>query len=408
MPPMPGTEPRPAPKRWEQRTRPPDETLAALTPLYDEMGISRIADLTDLDRIGIPVAQAVRPYGLSLSVAQGKGTSLAAAMASAAMEAAEGWHAECVDLTRRVASLREAMPGVDPGDLPVRGCLDPDVQLSFVAGVNLLDGALAWLPSDLVHKDFTRPPEHPAFRRSTNGLASGNTRAEAIAAALHEVVERDATAAFEASGEAARRVSRVSVASVADRSRVLAELIGRIRSAGLHLWLYDMTHALGVPAYRADIAEVSSSGDGGAPVRRVHAGRGCSLCPVTAATRAITEAAQSRLTEIAGSRDDLAADAYAPPVTGNLFRGLAEIASALELRPRPFDRVDESGPCAEEDVARLCARLSDHGYSRVLCADLSRPGWPIHVVRVIVPGLGFLDGHLPRLAGSNRTAAHAE
>ena len=36
-------------------------------------GVTRLADVTDLDRLGVPVFQAVRPWGLSLSVHQGKG-----------------------------------------------------------------------------------------------------------------------------------------------------------------------------------------------------------------------------------------------------------------------------------------------------------------------------------------------
>ena len=47
------------------------------------MGITRLADVTGLDNIGIPVFQAIRPNARSLSVSQGKGVSLEAAQASA-------------------------------------------------------------------------------------------------------------------------------------------------------------------------------------------------------------------------------------------------------------------------------------------------------------------------------------
>jgi ribosomal protein S12 methylthiotransferase accessory factor len=45
------------------------------------MGVTRIANVTGLDRIGIPVAIAVRPNSRSVSVAQGKGQTVPLALA---------------------------------------------------------------------------------------------------------------------------------------------------------------------------------------------------------------------------------------------------------------------------------------------------------------------------------------
>jgi ribosomal protein S12 methylthiotransferase accessory factor YcaO len=47
------------------------------------MGITRLGNITGLDRIGIPVAIAVRPNSRSVSVSQGKGLELPQALASA-------------------------------------------------------------------------------------------------------------------------------------------------------------------------------------------------------------------------------------------------------------------------------------------------------------------------------------
>jgi ribosomal protein S12 methylthiotransferase accessory factor YcaO len=38
------------------RTVPPDQTLARVLPLFPAFGITRVANLTGLDRIGIPFA----------------------------------------------------------------------------------------------------------------------------------------------------------------------------------------------------------------------------------------------------------------------------------------------------------------------------------------------------------------
>ena len=76
------------------RVRPPEETYEAIRPLLRDFGITRLADVTGLDIIGIPVVMAVRPLGTTLSVAQGKGATLLLAKVSGAMEAIEFWHAE--------------------------------------------------------------------------------------------------------------------------------------------------------------------------------------------------------------------------------------------------------------------------------------------------------------------------
>ena len=50
------------------RTRSPADTLAAWAPLMPRLGITRLADITGLDVIGLPVIQAVRPNARSVSV----------------------------------------------------------------------------------------------------------------------------------------------------------------------------------------------------------------------------------------------------------------------------------------------------------------------------------------------------
>ena len=71
------------------RARDALETLAWVQPLLPRFGITRVANITGLDRIGIPVWISVRPHGRSLSVAQGKGLTPELAQASAVMESIE-------------------------------------------------------------------------------------------------------------------------------------------------------------------------------------------------------------------------------------------------------------------------------------------------------------------------------
>src|SRR5436309_1928919 len=79
------------------RSRDPQETVDGVRPHFGELGITRVANVTGLDRIGIPVVMVVRPNSRSLSVSQGKGLTLAAARASGIMESLESHHAERAD-----------------------------------------------------------------------------------------------------------------------------------------------------------------------------------------------------------------------------------------------------------------------------------------------------------------------
>ena len=65
-----------------------------IQPALPLAGITRVADLTGLDWVGIPVWMAVRPNSYSLTVSQGKGVLSAEARIGAAMESLEAYVAE--------------------------------------------------------------------------------------------------------------------------------------------------------------------------------------------------------------------------------------------------------------------------------------------------------------------------
>jgi len=69
-----------------ERTRSPAETVAIYRPVMEAVGITRLANVTGLDCVGIPVFMAVRPNARSLAVSQGKGVDADAVRASAMME----------------------------------------------------------------------------------------------------------------------------------------------------------------------------------------------------------------------------------------------------------------------------------------------------------------------------------
>ena len=75
------------------------ETLGRIEPLTKAAGITRVADITDLDRIGIPVFSSIRPGAKegAISIYNGKGASREQARVSAIMEAMERYSAEPKD-----------------------------------------------------------------------------------------------------------------------------------------------------------------------------------------------------------------------------------------------------------------------------------------------------------------------
>ena len=80
--------------RGTQRTAPPERTLGTIWAAAPTVGLTRLADVTGLDRIGIPPSSATGPTRPTLTVSGGKGFTTLAAMVSAGMEAVEIWHAE--------------------------------------------------------------------------------------------------------------------------------------------------------------------------------------------------------------------------------------------------------------------------------------------------------------------------
>ncbi|WP_405796343.1 YcaO-like family protein [Streptomyces sp. NBC_01506] len=279
------------------RTLPPARTWQAIRPLLPAYGVTRVADVTGLDDLAIPVTMAVRPLSRTLSVAQGKGVSLDAARVSGAMEALEVWHAErAVPPTelRRVAAADLNLPyTVDELEQHAGALVTDRTPLDWITARSAVDGAAALVPAAAVRLGRQ---EHDDWRlylpsASTNGLASGNTRAEALAHGLCEVIERDVLSTVPRAG----RVELIDPATVDGGEP--AVLVDRLRRARVWVELTCWPNRFGVPVmcchlWREDQAAV------------LVAGSGAHVDPAVALTRAITEAAQSRLTLITGSRED--------------------------------------------------------------------------------------------------------
>jgi ribosomal protein S12 methylthiotransferase accessory factor len=371
------------------RLVPPAETVARLRPYLAELGITRVANVTGMDDVGIPVAMAVRPNARSLSVGFGKGLDLDAARASAIMEALEQQLAERIDLPLRLASAAELgarRPLVDLARLP-RGPrpLGPRTRTLWIEGREVLSGRSAFVPYELVHLDLTLPlPEGSGhFPLGSNGLASGNAPLEAICHGLYELVERDAAALFAARSAAAQASRRVDLATIDDPDA--RALLGKFDLAGVDVALWDLTTDVGLPVFLCEALDRERN-----PFRPLGAARGfgCHGSRAVAAIRALTEAAQSRIARILASRDDILSarlDAIAADEADAAHR--ARRRSPPGPGRRFGDAPDRIAATFEEDLAFACARLEDAGLGPVVAVDLSAPRLPVSVVRVVAPGL---------------------
>lgn len=363
------------------RARVPTETLSAIKPVFDDVGITRIADVTWLDDIGIPVFQAVRPDAWTLCVSQGKGLTADLAKVSAAMEAIELWHAERLPPGERNATPREIVAEVEfrVDELPLvaRSAVNMDARLQWSEAVVVRTGARTWLPTDLLSMDgrVTDRWSVPMFDNASNGLASGNTVTEAVLHGLYEVIERDALARWTGPPDA----STVALETVTGPAR---SLIDAMRRAGVAVRVTALPSLVSIPCFRAETWSESM------PMLVV--GSGCHLDRDVALCRALTEAAQARVTVIAGTRDDISLAEYAEIKRGGRlnppdFAAPAGGGAGLDYTDQPTVRQ----PFLGDDLRMVVSRVAAVTGREPMYADHTRPDLGVPVVRVVCPGLRF-------------------
>jgi len=366
------------------RLIPPEATLENIRPHLAANHVTRCADLTGLDRLGIPVYCAIRPKGKTMQVANGKGLRHVDAKVSALMEAVEVFHAENPACELRAASYaelsREGRRAVRPSDLPEylsETFFSERFRLKWVAGEDLLSGEEVWLPSSAAY--ISRPRLH-AF--TTNGLASGNHVVEATLHAVYEVVERDTVARLRDGDRLSFRPDRcrfIDTGTLPEGPlRALHELI---RRAGMKLVLIRVEGVTPIHTFMAVILDNSPFSH----ATTVNTGYGSHLDAAVAAVRAVTEAAQVRLTYIHGSRQDVKSATYARAHTRlyDFYDRLPRDASWAELDGRASTDLWAD---YEETLGHLRAAGVEHLYR----VDMTREPFRIPVVKVVVPGMSIM------------------
>ena len=371
----------------------PEETLRAAEAKLPAAGITRVADITDLDRIGIPVFSSIRPMADrgAISVYNGKGATPTEARVSAMMEGLERYSAEVRDRQLDIASFSLLDGALDPRDLILPVDADPDALIPWISGWDMMNQEEILVPANAVFHPL--PSEYRRlFRTNTTGLASGNVIEEAIFHGLAEIIERDAWALVEAARHAGPLIQDV-------KDDLARGLMDKFAAAGVDVYLRDITSDIGVATCAAAADDLLLRDP-----TLLTTGMGTHTSAKVAVLRALTEVAQSRLTQIHGARED---------TTLADFRKRIGYERTKKLNSHWFGGSEKRSfadvPSFESDdflldIRHMLAKLQEAGLDQAVVVNLTRPEIGIPVVRVIVPGLEMSAVDPERVGKRSRNA----
>ena len=359
--------------------------------LAARLGVTRVAKVTGLDRTGVEVACAVRPGGHVLQICNGKGERFEQAGWGAVLESAELFCAERVDPGElHFASRAELTADFgddrvwDAADLGSAGALlaprlwSQETRVAWRAGIDLFDGEEILIPAQAVHclpgDAALLGPSLVAW--SSNGMGAHASRSDALLHSTLEAVERDelATVLPEGWTEEEIRSRLIAPASLARHAPGTAALRERIEAGAFDVHLFDLTGRFGLPVAGALLLDREKG-----PVPLV-AGYACRLRRDDALLAALLEAAQSRLTDIHGAREDLAHDEVDLAPLRALLAGLSPKRAATSLP-------DLKSSSADAGVRLVQKALRGQGLTRLGVVELAPAALGVHVVKVVIPGL---------------------
>ena len=360
----------------------PDETLKKVQGVFSKVGITRVANITHFDHFyGVYVCNCIRPNSKNLSVSQGKGPSLELAMISAMMESLEGYHVEEYLPSKMIGTFQEYQGAdiVSP-NLFCTTAFHADLEnicLKWSSATNLLNNQAMLIPSALTCINTTLPNmDYLYFNVSSNGLAAGNSKNEALCHAILEIIERDALCAWQQKTDEAKSAGLIKPQMVDDLN---SPVIDKLSAHGLSLRIWSITSHLGIPAYHVAIIDEQSTRS-----LNVFTGTGAHFSKSIALYRAISEAIQGRLTYITGVRDDVFEDYY-KKMRANHVHFLPKDA---KYEGKDFaDELSHSVFGADESLQKLLMMLKSKDYDKVLMIDQTREELNIPVVQVFIPGM---------------------
>ncbi|MDP9210866.1 MAG: YcaO-like family protein [Thermoproteota archaeon] len=405
------------------RVKPASETLHVADPICKKIGVTRISDITYMDKLYIPNYSVFLPGTQdSIWVYSGKGPTKKQAKASGLMETIErycslssnysknytsGSYAELSGIHRKVIHPDEVLEPVNSNYDTISSIVD------YVSGYDLQNNHDVLIPAQLAFSKYSAKgsSDYPFIYSHTNGLASGNTLEEAICHALYEVIERDAVSIADLCSSSipftelkknneliipedefvddANLFQEVDISQEIYEYEPLKMLVKKFNDAELHLLIKDITQKdIGVPTFVASCVE-SISSDYGYYAK----GYGTHLDTRIALIRAITELSQTRAGNIQGARDDLRKIQYREndqihKRKWEFMRSMSSGPQNKDIKQILFSEI-ETHVIKDilDEIKYILSSLKKAGLKRAIVVDLTDPDLGIPVVRAIVPGL---------------------
>lgn len=366
-------------KKSTHRTMSPEETLKKISKITLDIGLTRTSNITHLDRIKIPVFTSVRPLAEegAVSVYAGKGPTEIHAKVSSIMEAVERYSAEMQVNDKTIVKKYDEKDCINPEDLILPKDSYNNEEIEWSEGYSVITGEKIFIPSNAVFHPYNKEKIKHIFLSNTNGLASGNTLEEAIFHGMMEVVERDSWSLFEAFKENKKEINCDN-----STNEYIQSLINKFTEANVSIKLIDLTSENDIPTIGAVSEDLSLKDPA-----LLTLGIGTHLNPEIAAIRAISEVAQSRATQIHGTREDT--------TRANLLRETGyermkrlnkhwfrESKEKIDLN----DMKDYSQDTFKENIEKSMKMLETSGIKDAYYVNLTR-SINIPVVRSIIPGM---------------------
>ena len=363
----------------------PEETWNRIEPLINNINIEILERIDNLDRIGIPVYSAKRIVKNDknenstkekiVKYHYGKGATDIQAKVSAIMEAIERYSMEYldnpatknpenpIDLKELVLS-KESYKNINQINKNIN-------NIEWAIGHDIINDEIIDIPINAV----CHPTEGKLFKSNTNGIASGNTKEEAIFHGTLELIERDAWSIAEIYNKTHTKINIEGA-----KNPIIHELMDKFKDANINVVLKDLTSDIGIPT----IAAVSDE-----PVLKDPAllciGVGCHINPEIAVIRALTEVIQSRATQIQNKRDDT--------IRGDIVRKV-QYDRMIKVHKKWYGHKDEinieelpdnSKLDLKKDLEVIKNKLIDTGFDKLIIVDLKKTEVGIDVVRVVIP-----------------------
>lgn len=401
------------------RTIPVDKTLVKISPLLDKLGVTRLADITYMDRLFIPNYSSVLPGTDDyIWVYSGKGPTKKHAKASALMESIERYSSlpnfylgDFIQGSHKELVSKYKILHPDQVVEPLNFDYNDEMIMDYVKGYDLQNNGEILVPASIsLFRYFPNPPSiNPFAIHHTNGLASGNVLEEAICHSLCELIERDAVSLAQIRASAIPyhfllcisenllkqgllEYSLINKDNFIDDNTIFPDidldtvdflpakkLIGKFKNENISLFIKNITSDIGIPTFIATSVEWISHDYG-----YLAEGHGTHPDARIALLRSITEVSQTRAANIQGARDDLRKIRYSDSNNEDKrswqFTNSTKIINFSDVPTYYHDDI-------LDDINLILQNLKRSGLNQTIVVNLTNPSLNIPVVRTLVPGL---------------------